>query len=133
MALRAIPYSRWAFPQLRPASGPIRSGAPIFPARIVLSIWRGHLLCARATLDGKRPGGWVPEQKITVAQAIHAYTMGSAYAAFEENVKGSLTPGKLADVVVLSADPFALSPEKLKDVEVELTILGGKVVYEKKR
>lgn len=86
----------------------------------------------RSTLDGKRPGGWVPEQKITVAQALHAYTMGNAYAAFEEKVKGSITPGKLADIVVLSADPFAVAPEKLKDIQVEMTILGGRVVYERK-
>ncbi len=101
--------------------------APLSP------LWGIYASVTRTTLDGKRPGGWVPEQKITVAQAIHAYTMGSAYAAFEENVKGSLTPGKLADVVVLSADPFAIPPEKLKDVEVEMTILGGKTVYEKKQ
>lgn len=86
----------------------------------------------RATLDGKRPGGWVPEQKITVAQALHAYTLGNAYAAFEEKVKGSITPGKLADIVVLSADPFTVAPEKLKDIQVEMTILGGKIVYERK-
>jgi hypothetical protein len=86
----------------------------------------------RATLDGQRPGGWVPEEKISVAQALHAYTMGNAYAAFEENLKGSLTPGKLADIVILSADPFTVPPEKLKDIQVEMTILGGKVVYERK-
>jgi len=84
----------------------------------------------RATLDGKNPGGWFPEQKISLAQAIEAYTMGSAYAEFRETEKGSLTPGKLADVVVLDADLFAIPPGKIRDVKVRETIVGGKIVYE---
>jgi len=84
----------------------------------------------RATLDGKNPGGWFPEQKITLAEAIEAYTMGSAYAEFGEKEKGSLTPGKLADVVVLDADLFAIPPEKIKDATVRATIVGGKIVYQ---
>jgi hypothetical protein len=83
----------------------------------------------RATLDGKRPDGWVPEQKITLAEAIAAYTTGSAYAEFQEKDKGSLTPGKLADLVILSQDVFAVPPAAIKDVVVERTIVGGKVVY----
>jgi hypothetical protein len=83
----------------------------------------------RATLDGKRPGGWVPEQKITLAEAVAAYTAGSAYAEFQEKDKGSLTPGKLADLVILSQDVFAVPPAAIKDVVVETTIVGGKVVY----
>ena len=61
----------------------------------------------RATLDGKNPNGWFPEQKLTVAEAVEAYTMGSAYAEFQEKDKGSITPGKLADMVVLSDDIFS--------------------------
>jgi predicted amidohydrolase YtcJ len=87
----------------------------------------------RATLDGKNPGGWFPEQKITLAEAIEAYTMGSAYAEFRENEKGSLTTGKLADVVVLDADLFAIPPEKIKAARVITTILGGKIVYQAPR
>jgi predicted amidohydrolase YtcJ len=87
----------------------------------------------RATLDGKNPGGWYPEQKISLAEAIEAYTMGSAYAEFAEKEKGSLTPGKFADIVVLDADLFALAPEKIKDVKVMSTVVGGKVVYESKK
>jgi len=87
----------------------------------------------RATLDGKRPGGWVPEQKITLAEAIAAYTTGSAYAEFQEKQKGSLTPGKLADLVILSQDVFAIPPAAIKDVVVETTIVGGKVVYRRGR
>ena len=88
-----------------------------------------HAAVTRATLDGKRPGGWVPEQKITLAEAVAAYTTGSAYAEFQEKDKGSLTPGKLADLVILSQDVFAVPPAAIKDVVIERTIVGGKVVY----
>jgi len=83
----------------------------------------------RATLDGKNPGGWFPEQKLTVAEAVEAFTMGSAYAEFRETEKGSLTVGKFADIVILDADLFAVAPEKIKDAVVSHTIVGGKVVY----
>jgi len=86
----------------------------------------------RATLDGKNPNGWFPEQKLTVAEAVEAYTMGSAYAEFQEKVKGSITPGRLADMVVLSDDIFSVDPAKIRDVKVLKTIVGGKVVWEKK-
>jgi predicted amidohydrolase YtcJ len=83
----------------------------------------------RATLDGKNPDGWIPEQKITLAEAVTAYTVGSAYAEFQEKVKGSITPGKLADMVFLSDNIFRISPSQLRDVKVDATIMGGKVVY----
>ncbi len=83
----------------------------------------------RATLDGKHPQGWFPEQKLTVAEAIEAYTMGSAYAEFQEKQKGSITAGKLADVVLLSDDLFTIDPEAIRDVTVELTVVGGSIVY----
>jgi predicted amidohydrolase YtcJ len=83
----------------------------------------------RATLDGKNPGGWFPEQKITLAEAVQAYTMGSAYAEFTDTEKGSITVGKIADFVVLSDDIFAIAPEKIRDVKVEMTFLGGKMIY----
>jgi predicted amidohydrolase YtcJ len=85
----------------------------------------------RATLDGKNPNGWFPEEKLTVAQTIDAYTMGSAYAEFQEKEKGSITPGKLADMVLLSDDIFTIDPKLIKDVKVETTIVGGKVVFER--
>jgi predicted amidohydrolase YtcJ len=87
----------------------------------------------RATLDGKHPGGWVPEQKVTLAEAISAYTVGAAYAEFQEKEKGRLAPGQLADLVILGEDVFAVPAERLKDVRVETTIVGGKVVYERDR
>jgi predicted amidohydrolase YtcJ len=87
----------------------------------------------RATLDGKNPNGWFPEQKLTVAETVHAYTMGSAYAEFQEKEKGSITPGKLADMVLLGDDIFAIDPAKIRDVKVLKTIVGGKVVWDPSR
>ena len=84
----------------------------------------------RRTLDGKHPDGWVPEQKITVAEAVHAYTMGSACASFEDSIKGSIEPGKLADFAVLSHDIFSIDPAKIADTKVYLTIFDGKFIVE---
>jgi predicted amidohydrolase YtcJ len=83
----------------------------------------------RATLDGKNPDGWVPEQKLTVPEAVEAYTMGSAYGEFQDQVKGSITPGKLADMVLLSDDIFGIDPKLIREVKVDATIVGGSVVY----
>jgi predicted amidohydrolase YtcJ len=87
----------------------------------------------RRTLDGKHPRGWFPEQRITVAEAIDAYTLTAAYAAFQEKNKGSLEPGKLADLVVLSRDILdGTQRDHIAQTEVLLTMVGGRVVYEKK-
>jgi predicted amidohydrolase YtcJ len=83
----------------------------------------------RATLDGAHPNGWVPEQKISVEEALSAYTAGSAYAEFQEQEKGRLARGMLADLVVLSDDIVAIPPARIKDVKVTLTMVGGKVVF----
>jgi predicted amidohydrolase YtcJ len=88
-----------------------------------------HAAVTRATLDGKNPQGWIPEQKITLAEAVEAYTLGSAFAEFQENEKGSITAGKLADMVILSEDIFAIGPEAIRNVKVETTIVGGRIVY----
>ena len=84
----------------------------------------------RATLDGKNPNGWFPEQKLTLPETIEAYTLGSAYAEFQENEKGSITPGKLADMVLLSDDIFVSDPAKIRDVKIMTTIVGGKIVWD---
>lgn len=84
----------------------------------------------RQTLDGKHPDGWVPEQKLKLDEAIYAYTMGSAYAEFADKVKGSLTPGKLADVVMLDQDIFSMKPAELDKARVTLTLMGGQIVHE---
>jgi predicted amidohydrolase YtcJ len=92
-----------------------------------------HAAVTRATLDGKNPNGWFPEQKLTVEESVRAYTMGSAYAEFQENEKGSITRGKLADMVILSDDIFAIDPGKIRDVKVLKTIVGGRVVWDASR
>ncbi|MBZ5612376.1 MAG: amidohydrolase [Acidobacteriia bacterium] len=84
----------------------------------------------RATLDGKNPKGWFPEQKLTIKEAIEAYTTGSAYAEFQENEKGSITAGKLADMVLLSDDVLSIDPVKIREVKVLKTWVGGKLTYD---
>jgi predicted amidohydrolase YtcJ len=85
----------------------------------------------RRPIDGSHPEGWVPEQKISVQEAVHAYTVGSAFASFQENVKGSLEPGKLADIAVLSEDIFNIPAEDIARVQVATTIAGGEVVFDR--
>ena len=86
----------------------------------------------RATLDGKHPEGWVPEQKISIVEAVRAYTSGSAFAEFQDTVKGTIVRGKVADLVVLSDDVFSIPAARLKDVQVLTTIAGGKVVHQRR-
>ncbi len=83
----------------------------------------------RRTLDDKNPNGWVPEQKISVDQALQAYTIDAAFASFEEDIKGSLAIGKLADFVILSEDLFEVDAVKIRDVEVLETYVGGKLSF----
>jgi predicted amidohydrolase YtcJ len=99
---------------------------PVAPLNPIAGLYAA---VTRRTIDGKNPGGWYPEQKITLEEAIEAFTMGSAYAEFSENQKGSITPGKFADLVVLDADLFAIAPEKIQEVRVANTIVGGRLVY----
>ncbi len=87
----------------------------------------------RQTVSGKPAGGWFPEQRITIQEAIKAATWGSAYANFEEDLKGSITVGKLADMAVLSTNLLEVEPAQYLKTEVVYTIVGGKVVYEKAR
>ncbi|MBI3476022.1 MAG: amidohydrolase [Acidobacteria bacterium] len=108
---------------VRLAFGTDWSVAPLNP---MLSLYAAT---TRATLDGKNPNGWFPEQKLTIKEAIEAYTMGSAYAEFQETVKGSITPGKLADMVLVSDDILAIDPVKIREVKVLKTWVGGKLTY----
>jgi len=86
----------------------------------------------RATLDGKHPEGWVPEQKISIVEAVRAYTSGSAFAEFQDAVKGTIVRGKVADLVILSDDVFSMPAARLKDVQVLTTVAGGKVVHQRR-
>ncbi|MFL6499469.1 MAG: amidohydrolase [Candidatus Udaeobacter sp.] len=99
---------------------------PVAPLDPILGLYAA---VTRATLDGKNSNGWIPEEKITLPEAIEAYTMGAAFAEFQEREKGSITPGKLADMVILSDNIFGLKPQALRNVKVKTTIVGGKVVY----
>ncbi len=83
----------------------------------------------RRTFDGANPGGWVPEEKVSLAEAVAAYTAGVAYASFLEDVVGELKPGMYADLVVLSDDIFAIDPVEIEKVKVDLTMVEGRVVY----
>ena len=82
----------------------------------------------RRTLDDKNPDGWVPAQKITVEEALRAYTAGGAYASFDEGRKGTLSAGKLADLAIIDRDLFEIPPEEIRNAKVLTTVVGGKVV-----
>jgi predicted amidohydrolase YtcJ len=86
----------------------------------------------RRTFDGKNPNGWIPEQKITVEEAVRAYTVGSAFAEFQETNKGTISVGKLADFVVLSENIFTINPIEIEKVKVLTTVVDGKIVYQSK-
>ena len=98
--------------------------APIDP---LLGIWAA---VTRRTLDGKNPGGWIPEQKISLDEALHAYTTGNAYGVFAEATRGMLKPGYRADLVLLDQDLFSIAPEAIETARVRTTVTGGKVVYQ---
>jgi predicted amidohydrolase YtcJ len=99
---------------------------PVAPLNPIMTIYAA---VTRRTLDGKNPNGWIPEQKITVEEAIKAYTIGSAYAEFQENIKGTISVNKLADFVMLSDDIFSIDPNEIYKVKVLLTVVDGKIVY----
>jgi len=119
----------WAFRSLLDVGTTLAFGsdwwvAPIDPLAGI------YAAVTRLPLDGSCPGGWVPEQKISVREAVHAYTVGPAYASFQDRIKGSIEIGKLADLVVLSRDIFDVEPKEIAGTKVELTIVGGEIVYE---
>jgi predicted amidohydrolase YtcJ len=117
----------YAFRSILDSGGTLAFGSDwdVAPMSPIMGIYAA---VTRRTLDGKHPDGWVPEQKITVEEAVRAYTAGSAYASFEEGIKGTVEPGKLADFVVLSDDIFAIDPVKIADTKVFLTVFDGRVV-----
>jgi len=103
------------------------SDGPIEPHDPLIGI---HAAVTRRRADGTPgPDGWQPQERITVAEAIDAYTYWPAYVAGEESYRGSITAGKVADMVVLSEDIFSIDPMRILDARVDLTVLGGKVVW----
>ena len=102
----------------------------VAPLNPILGIYAA---VTRRTLDDKNPNGWLPEQKISVEETVRAYTSGSAYAEFQENSKGTITVGKLADFVVLSDDIFTMHPNDIRQTKVLTTVMDGKIIYENDR
>jgi predicted amidohydrolase YtcJ len=125
--------SSYAFRSLLDAGAKLAFGSDwsVAPLSPILGI---DAAVNRRTLDDKNPNGWFPEQRITVAESIEAYTFTSAYAAFQEKDRGSIEPGKLADLVVLSRDILAEKErDHIAETAVVLTMVSGKVVYEAKQ
>jgi hypothetical protein len=118
-----------------PWASMLKSGARLvyssdWPAAISLDPIRGlHSAVNRRTTDGQPPKGWVPQQRIPIAEALRAYTLMGAYASFEESIKGRIAPGMLADLVVFSQDLFKIDPMKIHQTRVAMTVFDGKVVY----
>jgi predicted amidohydrolase YtcJ len=120
----------YAFRSLEESGARLAFGSdwPVAPATPLEGIYAA---VTRRTLDDKHPDGWVPEQKIGVEDALRAYTTGAAYATFEENDKGSLAAGKLADVVIIDRDLTKIPPQTIRDARIQYTIVGGRVVYDR--
>jgi hypothetical protein len=121
----------YAFRSLLASSAHLAFGSDwtVAPLSPILGIYAA---VTRRTLDDKNPGGWFPEEKITLEQALRAYTAGVAYAGFMEGRTGTLRPEMLADIVLLDRDLFTFPPESLSAVRVQATIAGGRVVYERR-
>jgi predicted amidohydrolase YtcJ len=123
-ASRTYAFRTFLDHKVRLAFGTDWDVAPLNPMLTV------YAAVTRATLDAKHPEGWFPEQKLSVAEAIEAYTMGSAYAEFQDTVKGSISVGKLADMVLVNEDILTIDPVKIRGAKVIRTIVGGKTVFD---
>ncbi len=114
----------------------LRSGVRLvfssdWPASISLDPIRGlHVAVNRRTVDGRPPRGWVPEQRVSIGDALRAYTQAGAYSSFEEGVKGRIASGMLADIVVFSHNLFKIDSMRIHETRVILTIFDGKVIYQ---
>ena len=111
-------------------SGAVLAFGSDSPVASLNPLWGIYAAVTRRTLDDKNPNGWIPEQKITVDEAVRAFTWGSAYAEFQDSWKGTLEVGKLADFVIVSDDIFTIDPVKIGTAKVLATIVDGKVVFE---
>lgn len=119
----------YAFKSLMESDATVAFGSDWFVAPPV-PLYGIYAATTRRTLDNKNPNGWIPEQKISVEQALIAYTRNAAYASFDDNIKGSLEEGKLADFVILNENILEIDPVKIKDVKVLQTYVGGVKVYD---
>jgi predicted amidohydrolase YtcJ len=103
---------------------------PVAPLDPIAGIYAA---VTRRTLDDKNPGGWYPDQKISVEQALRCYTVNNAWSGFQENKTGQLKAGMLADFTVLSDDLFSIKPEDIRETKIILTVVNGKPVYSNKK
>jgi predicted amidohydrolase YtcJ len=118
----------WVWHSIQDDGGKLAFGSD-WPV-VTLNPWPGvQTAVTRQTADGKPPGGFVPEQRLSVADTVKAYTLGAAFAGRREKTEGSLEPGKLADFIIVSQDIFKVQPALIGKTQVLLTALGGKVVY----
>jgi len=98
---------------------------------VTINPWPGvQMAVTREDWEGKPQGGWLPGERITLEQAIYAYTLGGAYALNEEGIRGSIEPGKLADLVLLSQNIFEIPVNKIRETTSVLTMVGGKIIYD---
>ena len=109
--------------------GSIIPGGSDFPVESPNPLWGFYAAITRQNRDGWPDGGWYPEQRMTRDEALKAFTLWGAYAGFEENIKGSIEPGKLADVTVLSRDIMKVAPASILETVVDMTMVGGEIVY----
>ncbi len=123
-AARADAFARFDQAGVRQAFG---SDYPVFTMEVMRGV---HTAVTRQLPDGTPSGGWYPANRIGVAAALRHYTADPAWASFEENVKGTLSPGRMADLVVLSDDPLAIPPARLATVKALMTMMGGTVTWE---
>ncbi len=119
----------WAWRSIENSGGHLAFGSD-WPV-VTLNPWYGvQNALTRQTQEGNPPGGFVPRERISLQDAIQAYTLGAAYAGHREKTEGSIEPGKVADLIVLSQDLFKIEPNQMANTEVLLTMVGGKVVYQ---
>ena len=98
---------------------------------VTLNPWPGvQNALTRRTQEGNPPDGFVPQERISLDDAIKAYTLGAAFAGHREKTEGSLEPGKLADLIMISQDLFKVAPSEIANTEVLFTMVGGKIVYQ---
>ncbi len=118
----------YAFRSLLQTGATIAFGSdwPVAPLNPLLGVYAA---VTRRTLDDKNPGGWIPEQKISVQQALDCYTRSNAYAMFAEGKVGTLAVGHFADIAVLSDSPFKVDPVNIKNIKVTRTFVGGRSVF----
>jgi hypothetical protein len=118
----------YAFRSLLDAHAHVQFGSDwtVAPLDPIVGIWAA---VTRETLDGRNPGGWIPSQKISVVEALHAYTAENAYGVFAEQRRGMLKQGMLADLIVLDHDIRSIPPDSIRNTRVRYTVVGGKVVF----